>query len=97
MMSEHMTPLQEKYYRMGVMDFQRIIAGMQIPHAVKKEIVIQCRAALRTPHDTPSDVEQRKHHALLESRTLMDIHAAEAENRSASRAVLVVNRGKGAA
>ena len=82
---------------MGLMDFQHIVTTMPIPQAIKQQIIIQCRSALRSHRDEEEKAELRKHDALLDARTAMDIHAAEEESRRPVRAVLVVNRNKGAA
>jgi hypothetical protein len=93
-MTQEMTPLQEKYYRQGLMDCQHIITGLQIPHAIKREIVIQCRAALNQRDNNHCETDHQKHHALLESRTSLNVQVVEEENRNAAHALLVVNRPK---
>jgi hypothetical protein len=94
-MSERMTPLQEKWYRQGFAACEQIVAGMELPFHLRHKIVTTCRSAER---QRTQQTDLDAHHALLESRTAMQVQAAAtestvSENRAAARAVLVVHRG----
>lgn len=91
-MTPPMTPIQEKYFRMGFSACEQIIAGMELlPYPMRHKIVTACRNAERQ-RTQYTDFE--KHNALLDSRTTLATHeVVAAENQSTASAVLVVNRG----